>query len=257
MSKNFKLNIKKSPVDERDYIAETILPAEGDLPPELDLRPSLQPIRDQGPYGTCAAQTSACMKEWQERHDVSFNEYMSPQFIYNNRENQNSEGMYSRDVMKILNHIGSVTEKEYPYATTEPISDELKAKAYQYHIEGYASIGSIDSLKTALVKNGPCYLAIPVYNYGPRMWKPQQGDTMLGGHAMAIVGYNYDGFIIRNSWGTSWGDNGYTIFPYEDWGLQWEVWTTIDAESSDPLPPRPKGKKFFEKIKGWLKKLFS
>jgi hypothetical protein len=38
-----------------------------------------------------------------------------------------------------------------------------------------------------------------------------------GGHAFVIVGYNEEGFIIQNSWGTDWGDNGRAILTYEDW----------------------------------------
>jgi hypothetical protein len=38
-----------------------------------------------------------------------------------------------------------------------------------------------------------------------------------GGHAFAIVGYHQDGFIIHNSWGTSWGTKGRAVLPYEDW----------------------------------------
>jgi hypothetical protein len=38
-----------------------------------------------------------------------------------------------------------------------------------------------------------------------------------GGHAFAIVGYNQDGFIIHNSWGTGWGTNGRAVLSYEDW----------------------------------------
>ena len=35
-------------------------------------------------------------------------------------------------------------------------------------------------------------------------------DTVRGGHAVAVVGYTADQrFIIRNSWGTGWGDNGF------------------------------------------------
>jgi hypothetical protein len=44
--------------------------------------------------------------------------------------------------------------------------------------------------------------------------KASAGD---GGHAFAIVGYNSDGFIIQNSWGTSWGSHGRAILNYEDW----------------------------------------
>jgi hypothetical protein len=38
-----------------------------------------------------------------------------------------------------------------------------------------------------------------------------------GGHAFAIVGYNQDGYIIQNSWGTGWGTKGRAVLPYEDW----------------------------------------
>lgn len=38
-----------------------------------------------------------------------------------------------------------------------------------------------------------------------------------GGHAFAIVGYNQDGYIIQNSWGTGWGTKGRAVLPYDDW----------------------------------------
>jgi hypothetical protein len=44
--------------------------------------------------------------------------------------------------------------------------------------------------------------------------KASPGD---GGHAFAIVGYNQDGFIVHNSWGTGWGTKGRAVLPYEDW----------------------------------------
>ena len=40
---------------------------------------------------------------------------------------------------------------------------------------------------------------------------------MLPGHAFALVGYNDDGFVVQNSWGESWGDQGLAIWTYEDW----------------------------------------
>merc|ERR1712146_203018 len=85
--------------------------------------------------------------------------------------------------------------------------------------------------------NGPCLICVPVYNYGMKMWEQGENDKANGGHAMTIVGYNKFGFIIRNSWVSYWADEGHCLFPYEDWGKQWEVWTSIDEESKINYKP--------------------
>jgi C1A family cysteine protease len=175
------------------------------------------------------------MKEWQEKQDVKWYGYMSPQFVYNNRYNQTSEGMYSRDVMQILNKVGIVPESSYGYGTIEKdtdISEDLLKSAEKYQIKSYASVDTIDGLKKSLIKNGPCYIAFPVYNYGSEFWNKGQSTRMLGGHAVSIVGYTKDSFIIRNSWGDKWGDEGYTYYPFSQWGTHWEVWTAVDEETS-------------------------
>lgn len=60
----YSLNIKKSPVDERDFIVETIhLQESTQLPDVIDLRQDLQPIRNQGELSTCAGHTAAAIKE--------------------------------------------------------------------------------------------------------------------------------------------------------------------------------------------------
>jgi hypothetical protein len=48
---------------------------------------------------------------------------------------------------------------------------------------------------------------------------------------MAVVGYNSKGFIIRNSWGEHWDDNGYCLYPYEDWGCHDEIWTVVNEDN--------------------------
>ena len=55
-------------------------------------------------------------------------------------------------------------------------------------------------------------------------------------HAMTIVGYNNEGFIIRNSWGEDWGNKGYTIYKYDDWSSHWEIWSTVDKKDIFPEP---------------------
>lgn len=232
------MEAQKSPDDFRDWIAETIYP-DVDLPKELDLRGDLQPIRNQGRQGSCVAQAGCVMKEWQEKKDVKLNEYFSPQYIYNNRENYPNSGMYGRDLMRILTKLGCCREVIFPYGTnkdTNITSDEAIEDAKNYKIKSYALVSTIDGLKKALYKNGPCIILLPTYeDAGNTFWKPKNPtDVRKGGHAVAIVGYNKEGFILRNSWGRKWGDNGYVIYPYGDFGIQWEIWTTIDEKSYEP-----------------------
>merc|ERR1711918_21674 len=96
-------------------------------------------------------------------------------------------------------------------------------------------MGTIDGLKKALVTNGPCLIAFPVYNYGQYMWIQNNDSGSFGGHAMTVVGFDDEKnhFIIRDSWGKNWQDNGYCYYPYSHWGSHWEIWTTIDLDTID------------------------
>lgn len=233
------LSITPSPFDNRDWIADSIYSKSTVVPKKLDLRNNLQKVRDQGSQGTCAAQSAACMKEWQEKKDVNFDSYFSPQFIYNLRINSESEGMYGRDVMRILYQIGCCPEESYEYGKVESKdklleNTELIQSSSNYKIKHYAKLYTIENTKKALFQNGPCLICFPVYNHSEQMWIPEQGQNMMGGHAMTVVGYTEDSFIIRNSWGENWGNNGYCYYPFSQWGSHWELWTTIDDESYNP-----------------------
>ena len=236
----FVLGAIKDPVDERDYLINEVRKKDYAYPELLDLRNKLRPIRNQGSQGTCAAQTAACMKEYQELKDIDLREYLSPQFVYNCREDRSSEGMYGRNVMDILKKIGIVREEKYPYYCHDDIPAELYQEAQNLVIKAYARITTIEDLKQAVTDNGPCYISVPCYDWYERMWiPPSEHSELMGGHAMTVVGYNAFGFLIRNSWGESWGQNGYCIFPYEDWGHQWDVWTTCDSPSEQIVDPEP------------------
>lgn len=246
----YKFDLQKSPVDSRDYMLESVYPDAVTLPEVWDLRPQMRPVRDQGNQGTCSAQTAAAIKEWQELVDVEFKNYFSPQFIYNLRENQGQSGMYPRNTMEILYKIGIVAESEYPYNNFSTITDELKQKASAYKIQGYAQINTIDAAKKALFMNGPIYTAFPVFNPNKmQFWVPDfTGQQMLGGHAVCCAGYLSDCFIIRNSWSSQWGDMGYTYLPFNQWGMAWEIWTSIDADSN-PESLQQKANNFNSNIK--------
>lgn len=76
--------------------------------------------------------------------------------------------------------------------------------------------------------NGPCFGALPVYNSGlNEFWKQEYGQ-LEGYHAVSIVGYDEEGLILRNSWGKSYGKNGYWKISYLDSRFFLELWTIIE-----------------------------
>lgn len=243
---NFSFGAVKSEPDSRDWkwsvirqnqLSRNKIKSVNDLPSTYDLRKHLLDIRNQGKQGACVAFTMACMKEYQEYKDNKLSEYMSPQFLYNLRSEYPREGMQGRNAMQILQEKGIATEKIFKYndnnLTPSTVHPAALEQALNFRIKNYALVESTTDLKTAIYENGPCYIALPAYNGSKTFWKPKElGQEQKGGHAVAVVGWNNVGFILRNSWGVKWGDNGYTVFPFTDWGIQWEVWTSVDLASN-------------------------
>lgn len=95
-------------------------------------------------------------------------------------------------------------------------------------IDRYAKVGSDEQLKQALVINGPCIGGLKVYDSNAnKFWINNGNGQFEGGHAVSIVGYNKFGFILRNSWGESYGDKGYSTIPYDEFKYFTEIWTII------------------------------
>jgi C1A family cysteine protease len=72
---------------------------------------------------------------------------------------------------------------------------------------------------------------------------PKPGDSVLGGHAVVAVGYDdkkkiakdTGAILIRNSWGTEWGVEGYgwLTYSYVEAGLAVDFWSLIESEFVD------------------------
>jgi len=225
------LTLKQSLKDYRDFQFEIIISYQNKLnyifPDKLDLRNKLLPIRNQFNQKSCVAMTATSIKEF----FINNNKYLSPQFIYNNRKNQNSHGMSPRDLMKILQKYGCCYESTYPYGIIESpknISKYIYTEAKQFIINGYARIETIEGLKYALNHIGPCLIAFPIYNYSSKPWIQKLNDEYIDGHTLAVVGYNDYGFILRNSWGINWANYGYTVYPFIEFNNHWEIWTILN-----------------------------
>ena len=210
------------------------------LPEVYDMSEQLKPPRDQGARSTCVSFASAAMKEYQEKQDINLVTHMSPEYIYSFRSTKSEgpdEGMYGRDAMQILQNYGSVPESYLPYRPhtadiPKPVIDKLTPIAANFKVKSFAQVTSIDGLKQSLFKCGPCLILFPVYSTKPEFWrKANDKDPSQGGHGVCVIGYNKEGFIIRNSWGPKWNGTGTVIYPYSDWGAAWEIWSSMDAKS--------------------------
>ena len=88
---------------------------------------------------------------------------------------------------------------------------------------------------------GPATRPVQYRHQGKARSRPLPIITRQGrasdGHAVAIVGYTAEGFIVQNSWGKGWGRDGFALLPYEDylmhatdvWAAQLGVPLTVDV----------------------------
>jgi hypothetical protein len=128
----------------------------------------------------------------------------------------------------------------------------LNTSAAKYKIKTYAQVcsftdkgrkGKVEELKRAIYKEGVVLTAVLVCSNFlsvklPDYVIPLPSGRMLGGHAVALVGYSdaRQAFLLRNSWGEGWGNKGYAWLPYEwvihrtdiGWSF-YEAWTAVDV----------------------------
>lgn len=253
--KNTDFLVSASPYDERDLLFDQTKNDNPPLPKVFSLKDDMFSVRSQGSQGSCVAQSLAAMQESNNLDHLLVKGYLSPQYIYDCRpKNRTGRGMNVRNALKFLRQHGAPLETSYPYRAgkdTPPrglskMPKVLREEAEFYRIQGFARCTTIQDTKLAIYTHGPCVISVPVYArpaaktgatsesqryYVPqRMWLKQEDSKKLGGHAMAVIGWDLNGLIIRNSWGPKWGNRGHCHFPYEDWGRQYEVWSAIDYE---------------------------
>lgn len=79
-----------------------------------------------------------------------------------------------------------------------------------------------NELKKALYLYGPLAITYQTFKsfiaYRGGIYSPLEGEPIFNNHAICLVGYNDDGqyFILKNSWGTGWGEKGFAKMPYGD-----------------------------------------
>ncbi len=205
------------------------------LPSKVDLRPGCPAPYDQGDLGSCTGQAIGGLIHYDLiKQDVSKAFQPSALFIYYNErllENSVNEdaGAEIRDGIKSLVRYGVCPEQYWPYVIskfkTKPTKFAYKS-AMPHRIDKYMRINqTVNDLKSCLADGFPFVFGIMVYESlesddvakSGMVPTPGKHEKALGGHAILGVGYDDADrtFIIRNSWGSEWGMNGYFTLPYD------------------------------------------
>jgi C1A family cysteine protease len=215
-------------------------------PAVVDLRHRLPPCFDQGEEGSCGPNSASGLMCFlhPEMAKVGFSRQ---QIYYNVRELEGDvgqdAGVQTVDLFKVLQSTGAAPENLWPYVpanlTTSPPPDVIEA-AHKYKIRTYSQLASEEDMLDCLAEGFPFILGFSVYQSFESeelamtgvMTIPQSGQ-LLGGHDVLVVGYDtnftshldfkksnlhpdqveHTMLIVRNSWGTNWGLNGYFYMP--------------------------------------------
>jgi C1A family cysteine protease len=237
------LNIVPSKDKQRDWelshaIKAGYLKARKTLPASVDLRAPWWKIGDQGESGSCVGWATAdSLLRWhfvkakrltpQEQLSVRFI-WMSAKEIddYNNRPTTfiDQAGTSLKSALDIARKYGCIMAKDLPFNSGKLYKGseaDLYAKASQFKILSYYNLikSGADKLLTWRkwlgYGGGPILASLNVdqafHQAAKTKGKLQLYDAKSAGegHALAIVGYGKDHFIVRNSWGTGWGHKGY------------------------------------------------
>jgi C1A family cysteine protease len=242
MQRVYKL--KPDSVDLRDHLHFIHPEANIQLPSLLDLRAKCPPIFDQGNIGSCTANAGIAYLEIIMGNKVN----LSRLFLYYNErviENTVSSdaGASMRDICKALQNYGACREQFDPYVPSmfaRKPSTIAYTDARNYRIKSYQSVPNLEAVKKDLfVTNMPVLMAMKVYTSFESQEvassgivpMPQPNEQLLGGHAVLIVGYDEtkQWLIVRNSWGSGWGDKGYFYLPYSyvTSGNAFDFWTMM------------------------------
>lgn len=132
------------------------------------------------------------------------------------------------DVFEIFHNAdGESNGMSFKNALEYLVNKGVDTKQGKIKIGRYAKINSFLALKYAIFTNGPCVGGLPVYDSLKNKFWEGKSKPAEGYHAVSIVGYDENGFIIRNSWGVSYGDDGYEYIKNEDAIKFTEIWTLI------------------------------
>ncbi|KAJ8918904.1 hypothetical protein NQ315_016806 [Exocentrus adspersus] len=223
---------KKSKAQVADIDVTEFVPAKNaQIPDEIDWRKlgAVTPVKNQGHCGSCWAFSATGALEGQHYVKTGKLISISEQNLVDCSSDHNNMGCYGGDMNPAFTYVHNQdsidSETAYPYEA-ENGRCRYEASGNVTTTRGYATIenGNEEYLKAAVATIGPIAVAIDasqddfsfysegVY-YNPDCIPGRNDPENELDHGVLVVGYGtedgQDYWLIKNSWGTKWGDNGY------------------------------------------------
>lgn len=203
-------------------------PSNVDLPDQVDWRSEgyVTPVKNQGQCGSCWSFSSTGSLEGQHFKKTGVLPELSEQNLVDCTKSYGNEGCkggwMDNSFKYVRDNKGIDSETGYPYYTRELGYCYYNAQYNTATDTGFVDLPSGDenALKTAVATVGPISVAIDAthasfmrYRSGI-YYETQCGNGLRNlDHAVLVVGYGtengYDYWLVKNSWATTWGDQGY------------------------------------------------
>jgi C1A family cysteine protease len=242
------------------------------LPVSVDLREWCSPVEDQRHLGACTAHAGVGVIEYYERKSFGRHIDASRLFLYKVTRNlmkmKGDTGAYLRTTIGGMVLFGVPPEEYWPYADDQEKFDKeppafcyafaqnyKTIRYYRHDPPGLLPPAVLSRVKTHLAVGHPSMFGFTVYSSiemaddRGAIPFPARSERILGGHAVVAVGYDdrvkianrasghetTGALLIRNSWGTGWGEHGYGWLPYEYVlrGLAEDFWSILKKEWID------------------------
>jgi hypothetical protein len=232
-SRMSKLDARPDTLDFRDLM---YTPTLVEVPTQISLASYKKwkvPILDQGQEGACTGFGLAAVANFllRSRRQVPDTQDCSPRMLYEMARRydewpgENYSGSSARGAMKGWQKHGVCSHRAWPYASAKSdrfLTDERTSDALRRPLGAYYRVNHKDlvAMHSSLAEVRILYATATVHSGWDNVGKDgiiPYTNKVEGGHAFAIVAYDERGFWIQNSWGKSWGAQGFGCISYDDW----------------------------------------